>query len=183
MKCRTTLQLLLAAMTLLGMPAMAAAATPPAATADTATAANVTVTYDQPEKFTETRKLRSLAPTRLDDGYLKTLKTYIETRAGKMLPPGDRLDIVVTDIDRAGSFEPWRRGTMQEVRIIKDIYPPRIDLHFRLLDASGKVIREGERKLRDPGFMSSGGATSSNDSLRYEKALLDRWLRKGPDQL
>ncbi len=142
MKCRTTLQLLLAAMTLLGMPAMAAAATPPAATADTATAANVTVTYDQPEKFTETRKLRSLAPTRLDDGYLKTLKTYIETRAGKMLPPGERLDIVVTDIDRAGSFEPWRRGTMQEVRIIKDIYPPRIDLHFRLLDASGKVIRE-----------------------------------------
>lgn len=180
MKCRTALQMLLAATTLLGMPAMAAAATPPAATA---TAANVTVTYDQPEKFTETRKLRSLAPTRLDDGYLKTLKTYIETRAGKMLPPGERLDIVVTDIDRAGSFEPWRRGAMQEVRIIKDIYPPRIDLHFRLLDANGKVIREGARKLRDPGFMSSGGVTSSNDNLRYEKALLDRWLRKGPDQL
>ncbi|MDE2316203.1 MAG: DUF3016 domain-containing protein, partial [Xanthomonadaceae bacterium] len=97
--------------------------------------------------------------------------------------PGERLAIVVTDIDRAGNFEPWRPYPMSEVRIIKDIYPPRIDLRFQLFDASGKVIREGTRKLRDLGFMSDSIATSSSDNLRYEKALLDRWLRKGPDHL
>ena len=90
---------------------------------------------------------------------------------------------MVTDVDRAGNFEPWRPYPMREVRIIKDIYPPRIDLRFRLLDADGKTIREGTRKLRDPGFMSDSINTSSNDTLRYEKALIDRWLRKGPDQL
>ena len=150
----------------------------------TATApTNVSVTYDHPEQFTETRKVRALAPQLADDDYLKVFKSYLEDRAGRMLPPGERLDIVVTDIDRAGNFEPWRRGTLREVRIIKDVYPPRIDLRFRLLDANGKVIREGTRKLRDPSFMSDSINTSGSDSLRYEKALIERWLRKGPDQL
>ena len=174
MKCRTALHVLLAAMALLGMPAMAATTTAPA---------NVTVSYDHPEQFTETRKIHALAPIRDDESYLKTLKAYIENRAGKMLPPDERLDIVVTDIDRAGNFEPWRRGPMREVRIIKDIYPPRIDLRFRLLDANGKVLREGTRKLRDPGFLTDSGTSSDTDSLRYEKRLIDRWLNKGPDRI
>lgn len=167
------LHLLLATLTLFGASAMAAGTAP----------ANVTATYDHPEQFTETKKLRSLAPQLADDDYLKTLRSYMEDRAGKMLPPGEHLNIVVTDIDRAGNFEPWRSYPMRDVRIVKDIYPPCIDLHFQLLDANGKVIREGTRKLRDPGFMYDGIATSGNDSLRYEKGLIDRWLRKGPDQL
>ncbi|MBD8899553.1 DUF3016 domain-containing protein [Rhodanobacter sp. DHG33] len=173
MNRRIVLHVLLAALALLGAPAMAADAAP----------TNVTVTYDHPEQFTETKKVRALSPRLDDDSYLKTLKSYTEVRAGKMLPPGERLDIVITDIDRAGNFEPWRPYPMRDVRIVKDIYPPRIDLHFQLLDASGKVIREGARKLRDPGFMYDGLAMPGNDTLRYEKGLIDRWLRKGPDQL
>jgi hypothetical protein len=174
MNRRIVLPALLAALALLGAPTMVTAAAP----------TNVTVTYDHPEKFTETQKVRSLAPQLDDDSYLKTLKSYIEEHAGKMLPPGEHLDIVVTDIDRAGNFEPWRPYPLRDVRIVKDIYPPRIDLHFQLLDADGKVLSEGTRKLRDPGFLYDGLALPGNtDSLRYEKGLIDRWLRKGPGQL
>ncbi|HET8765673.1 MAG TPA: DUF3016 domain-containing protein [Rhodanobacter sp.] len=154
----------------------------PAPATDTP-AGNVSVTYDHPDQFTETRKMRTFAPSRLDDGYLKTLKAWIEARAGKMLPAGDRLDIVVTDIDRAGSFEPWLGPRLQDVRIIKDIYPPRIDLRFRLTGANGRLLREGTRKLTDPGFMYDSPSRIGSDNLRYEKALLDRWLAKGPDKL
>ena len=174
MKTRITLFTLLTACSL-GMPKLAQAAEKPPQT--------VTVTYDHPEHFTETREEKSLAPTRASNDYLTTLKSYIEQRAAKMLPAGERLDVVITDIDRAGSFEPWHGGSLREVRIIKDIYPPRIDLNFRLLDADGKIIREGTRKLRDPGFLTSNTAPTSDDSLRYEKRLIDRWLRKGPDKL
>lgn len=175
MNRRIVLHALLAVLTLFGAPVMAAGAAVPS---------NVTVTYDHPENFTETRKIRALAPQVLDDDYLPILKTYMQDRASRMLPPGDHLNIVITDIDRAGNFEPWRPGPMRNVRIVKDIYPPRIDLNFQLLDASGKVIREGTRKLRDPGFMYDGiAAPDSQDSLRYEKGLIARWLSKGPDQL
>lgn len=175
MNRRIIQHVLLAALALLGTSAMATSATP--------TPTNVTVTYDHPEKFTEAQKIRPLSPRVGDDDYLKVLKAYMEKRAGKILPPGERLAIVVTDIDRAGNFEPWRPYPMRDVRIIKDIYPPRIDLRFQLFDADGKVIREGARKLRDPAFLSDSGYPGNTDSLRYEKALLDRWLRKGPDKL
>jgi len=174
MKTRIALSILLATSGLATSPLALAAETPPQA---------VTVTYDHPENFTETRETRALSPTRASNDYLKTLKSYIEQRGAKMLPAGERLDVVITDVDRAGSFEPWHGGQLREVRIIKDIYPPRIDLNFKLLDADGKVIREGARKLRDPGFLTSDVGATNNDGLRFEKRLIDRWLRKGPDKL
>ena len=143
----------------------------------------ITVAYDHPDQFTEAKETRAFAPARADKGYLEILKKYIQKRAGKVLADGQQLKVTITDVDRAGSYEPWHGPRLSDVRIVKDIYPPRINLHFRLLDASGAVLREGDRKLRDPGFLSDGGNATSTDSLRYEKRLIDRWLRNGPDKL
>jgi hypothetical protein len=76
----------------------------------------------------------------------------------------------------AGEFEAWRPPA-GEARIVKDIYPPRIDLAFRLAGDDGKVIKEGERRLRDPAFLA-GANRYPDDPLRYEKALIDRWLEQ-----
>jgi hypothetical protein len=168
---------------LFGVLAAAGLSPCPTALAAEVPAQTVTVTYDHPERFTETREEKALAPSRASNDYLATLKTYIEKRGAKMLPAGQHLDVVITDVDRAGSYEPWRGPRLSEVRIIKDIYPPRINLSFKLLDAQGKVIREGTRTLRDLGFLTSDTAAARDDSLRYEKRMIDRWLRNGPDQL
>lgn len=154
-----------------------------AVTAAAATHGTATVRYDHPENFTETKEVQAFAPLQADSGYLVTLKAYIEKRAAAMLPPGEQLDIVVTDVDRAGSYLP-SVGRANPVRIVTDNYPPRINLHFRLLDSQGKTIREGDRRLVGLGFMydSAGGLTDS-DPLRHEKRLIDRWLRRGPTKL
>ena len=75
----------------------------------------------------------------------------------------------------AGEFEPWRRGA--RVRVVRDIYPPRIDLNFVLLDAQGAVRMRGERKLRDSAFQF-GASPLQSDPLRYEKNLIDAWLER-----
>lgn len=151
---------------------MAQATTPPD---------NVSVRYKDPQHFTEAK--RSFGVHAIDaDAYLKPLKDYIAQRASRILAPGQRLDIEVTDVDRAGEYEPWLGPNFNEVRIIKDVYPPRIDLHFSLYGADGKVQREGSRKLRDPAFLSDSSA-ADQDSLRYEKSLIDHWLRKGAGKL
>jgi hypothetical protein len=143
----------------------------------------VSVRYDHPEGFTETKEVQAFAPMRADSGYLKILKTYMEKQAATELQQGQTLDIVVTDIDRAGSYAP-SVGSLQPVRIVKDVYPPRITLHFRLLDSQGQVLREGDRKLTDLGFMyDSPGGASDTDPLRYEKRMIDRWLARGPAKL
>lgn len=148
-----------------------------------AAAGPVTVRYDHPENFTETKEVKAFAPSRADPGYLKTLQGYIEKKAATVLEPGQKLDIVISDIDRAGSYLP-SVGSLNPVRVVKDIYPPRITLHFRLLDGQGAVIREGDRKLTDLGFMyDSPGGLSNSDPLRYEKRTIDRWLARGPAKL
>ena len=171
MKSSSLLRLLcLACLALVSV--IARAATPPD---------NVNVRYKDPQHFTEAK--RSFGVHLIDaDAYLKPLKTYIAQRASRILAPGQRLDIEVTDVVRAGQYEPWRGPDFNDVRIIKDIYPPRIDLNFTLYGADGKVLREGSRKLRDAAFLSRGSPVDQ-DSLRYEKSLIDLWLRRGAGKL
>jgi len=142
---------------------------------------SVTVRYDDPQHFTETRR-SSMINRSEAEAWREPLKAYFAQRAARILAPGQRLEIDVTDVDLAGEYEPWRSGSLRDVRIVKNIYPPRIDLSFKLYGADGSVLREGERKLRDPAFFQRT-PLNNQDSLRYEKAMIDRWLRQGADQL
>jgi hypothetical protein len=107
---------------------------------------------------------------------LDSLKQYIEQRGNDLIPAGQKLTVTLTEVDLAGDFEPWRDSSMNNVRIVKDIYPPRIDLEFKLVDASGKVLKEGKRELRDLTFMMKL-SIQRDDPFRHEKQLLNEWLR------
>lgn len=93
------------------------------------------------------------------------------------LPPSYRAEVVITDVDMAGEFEPWRRSGFDDVRIVKDLYPPRINLSFRVVNAAGETVLNGDRKLRDLNFMYAARPLNS-DPLRHEKELLAKWIRK-----
>ena len=98
--------------------------------------------------------------------------------AAKRLPEGDRLEVTITDIGRAGRYEPWHGVRMQDVRIMRDIYPPSMKLEFRQYGADGRLVAEGARELRDMGYLMGAGTLSgSNDSLRFEKRMIDDWAR------
>lgn len=153
-----------------------------ASNASAGTPDRVTVRYDHPADFTETREVRAFAPARAEASYLDTLKAYLQERAALILEPGQRLDIVVTDVDRAGSYLP-SMGAGEPVRVVTDLYPPRLALRFRLLGSDSQVLREGSRKLTDLAFLSDGSWLHSSDPLRYEKRLIDRWLARGPAKL
>jgi len=151
--------------------------TVPLAAADKPENQVVEVTYAEPEQFTDVQDSYG-ASQKPNEAYLRQLKEHLERVGAKRLADGQRLTITITDIDMAGDFEPWRSPQFQDVRIIKDIYPPRIDLTFRLTDANGQVIAEGERELRDLNFNMRMTGLPNNDALRHEKALLDDWLRR-----
>ena len=133
------------------------------------------VSFFEPEKFTDVRDSNvSTEKSRAD--ILDQLKTHLQERAQTYVPEGGKLSVTVTDVDLAGDFEPWRGPSAQDVRIVRDMYPPRINLSFRLTDANGDVIKQGSRELRDLNFMQ-GISIARNDPYHYEKALLDDWLR------
>lgn len=136
----------------------------------------VSVSWEDPERFTEIR--RSHNPTEARRGnWVEQLAQHLRVRAQARMPVGERLEVVFTDIERAGEFEPWRGIQFQDTRIVRELYPPHIDLRFRHLGADGTVLAEGERSLTDGGFLMRGSPGDS-DLLRFEKRLLDDWLRR-----
>lgn len=140
-----------------------------------AAAIRTTVMFFEPEKFTDVRDSAtgSIAGR---DATLAELKKFIVQRAARHLAPGQKIAITVTDVDLAGDFEPWRGPQFDDIRIVKDLYPPQFKLVFQLTDADGRVVKGGQRELRDLGFMMKLSINQS-DPLRHEKELLEDWLR------
>lgn len=105
------------------------------------------------------------------------LAKYVREKSAQKLARGQTMEVTITDIDRAGRYEPTVRPGMDDIRIVKDIYPPRMTLDFTLKGPDGQVLAQGERKLVDHGFLM-GSNLSDNDQLRYEKRMIDDWLRR-----
>lgn len=157
--------------TLLFLAAIAAGST---LTAAEAKPSDVTVKFKESDKFTDAA---SRFNSGTDQHYLDDLSAHLQKVADREIAPGQKLEVTITDIDLAGEFIPTNVN-MQDVRIIKDIYIPRLTLSFKLLDADGKVIKEGERKLTDLNFMNNIGLIGRDQPLYYDKALLSDWVRK-----
>jgi hypothetical protein len=138
----------------------------PAATTD------ITVNFQDPDKFTDVRDRASGSASQY---YLDELSKYLKEIAARQLTAGQKLAVTFTDIDLAGDIPP---GQMNDIRIIKAIYMPRMTLHFQLHDASGAVIKEGDRRLSDMNFQQNSMPIDQNDPLHYDKSLLADWVKR-----
>lgn len=171
-----TAVLLLCSASLLGGCATAPAASPSAVVPNSA---RVQVTYANPQDFSENRQFGAQDRFNRVD-YLGPLRAHLIRRAMQTLPPGQQLQVTITDLKLAGAYEPWHGPRLDRVRIMRDIYPPRIDLRFKLTDSNGVVLREGSRRLRNLAYLQTGaGRIGDSDPLHHDKALLDAWLRRG----
>lgn len=135
----------------------------------------VTVNFDRPEDFTDFRDgLPGTDRGREDYEYL--IREAARDEASRYLKDGQKLTITFTDIDLAGDYLP-SLATGYDIRVVKQLYPPSMDLHFTLTDASGTVVKQGERKLRDLMFMDRVSALDRQEALYHDKALLRDWIR------
>jgi hypothetical protein len=138
-------------------------------------ASRVDIVFDHPEKFADVKD--SYNPTeRGRDAILGSIRSFLVRQATPMVPAGDALTITFTDIHLAGDYEPWRGAMWDEVRIVKDVYPPDFKFTYVVTDASGRVVRQGSEDLRDMAFMMRA-VLDNTDPLRYEKAILADWTR------
>ncbi len=132
------------------------------------TEGSVTVEFVEPSRYVDARaRCSDTEPTGLDE-----LAQLLRTEGARRLPTGWTLTVAVTELDRAGALEPWRGPQFCWLRIMRDVYPPRIDVRFAVTDAQG----ERRRELRDLNYLQQA-AFPDQDPLRYEKALLRGWLR------
>jgi Protein of unknown function (DUF3016) len=135
----------------------------------------VAVRWSDPAQFSELRGSGNRSEAARGD-WVVALAQHVRKRTEPRLAAGERLDIEILDIRRAGDFEPWRGPEFHSVRFMRDIHWPRIALRIRRIGADGNVVAESERTLSDSAYLSRSSTVAASDSLRYEKAMIDRWV-------
>jgi hypothetical protein len=102
----------------------------------------------------------------------KALEKHFSKLAAE-LPEKQILKIEVTDVDLAGDTH---AGGINQFRIVKEIYIPRMEFNYQLVDNKRKVILADEVKLKDMSFMDDNSLKYRNKALGYEKKMLDDWF-------
>ncbi len=176
MKRFATCLLLALALTATAAAAKTRNVTDPEAPRSLPEAGPVAVQWTDPAQFTELKFSGNRWEAQRGN-WVFQLAEHLRKETEKRLPEGERLEVTITDIDRAGKFEPGRSIHLDSVRIMREIYPPMIELSFKRYGADGQLIDEGERRLRDMMYLSNASIARTSDSLRYEKSMIDDWAR------
>ena len=145
--------------------------------AGAASAATVSVTFVQPEAFTDAGHSRGRATQRELAELQQEMQQHLQRLADRKLAASDTLQVEVLDIDLAGDFETNRLTRFSDVRVVRDIASPRITLRYTA-KLGDRVVSGPEEQLRDMNFLWSHNRYSSGDHLRYEKPMLDAWFEK-----
>jgi hypothetical protein len=156
-----TMKSLMQKMALAGMFALAAGSA----------GAATTVTYVQPDKFSDVPFV-----TWDREETLKELTEHF-TKLGDSLPPGQDLRIEVTDIDLAGRLIPNARAG-RDLRVLSGRADwPRIELRYAV-EQNGQVLKSGEARLTDMSYLDHTTRYFDSEALRYEKQMIDDWFEK-----
>lgn len=95
--------------------------------------------------------------------------------ANKHLTPEQKLELTVTNVDLAGDVQPTFGGATDDIRIVTDLYPPKIRFEY-VLTENGKVIKSGSEKLNNMGYLMDIQPIG-NDPFPYEQNLLTDWFK------
>jgi hypothetical protein len=138
-----------------------------------ASAATSEVTWTDYEKYTDIRSGNESRKHFRERTFYNFEKHF--TKLAKKLPEDQVLKINVTNVDLAGDTN---AGGIDQLRIVKDIYFPRMNFTYQLLNSDGSEVSAAKVALKNMSFMMGGNLRYRNDSLGYEKYMLDDWFFK-----
>ncbi|WP_456377568.1 DUF3016 domain-containing protein [Thiolapillus sp.] len=106
------------------------------------------------------------------------LEAYMQKLAAS-LPNGQKLEMTVTNLDLAGYLRTSDviRG-YSDIRVVKDMYPAKIQFQYRLLDSNGKLLKEGSENLKSMPPGSTASMRFNANPLSIEKRMLKKWFMR-----
>ena len=133
--------------------------------------AAVSVTFVEPERYTDAGVYGAER-----ERNLQTLEQHFRQQGERCLAQGESLELKVFDVDLAGHEEWWQRGSYN-LRVMRDITWPRLDLAYVWRDADSKVLGEGRERVSDMSYLwRSAFVRNDTAYLPYEKAMLRDWF-------
>jgi hypothetical protein len=105
-----------------------------------ALAGTVTVSFVHPETYSDAGLQGRYEPT-AEHWTLDQIGKYPESLGARYLGPQQVLTLEVLNVDLAGKFEWWRRFAY-DVRVLRDVYPPRFTMHYILVESGRTLVGE-----------------------------------------
>jgi len=105
----------------------------------------------------------------------RTFKNFEKhfAKLAEHLPEGQVFKINVIDVDLAGDTH---SAGINQLRIVKEIYYPKMNFSYELVNTDSNIVTSGEIMLKDMNFMMGSNLKYRNESLGYEKKMLDDWF-------
>jgi hypothetical protein len=136
-------------------------------------AAEVEVKWSNPEKYTDIDAGEEHRKNFRERTFKSFEKHFAKLAAS--LPENQKLILDITNVDLAGDV---RHGGMNRIRVVKDIFIPRMKFTYQLLNADNSVVKSEDVALKDMSFLMHNGLKYRSQSLGYEKEMLDDWFKK-----
>lgn len=138
-------------------------------------ARSVSVDFNNASRYTDIRE----EPTSTEkdvEHTLNAIRDSFQRYAKKYLAEEYTLNISVTDVDLAGdTLLPEAYG--HDFRILKEIYPPRIDFKYNIVDDNGELVHESKSTLKDRNYLGRPNFLNA-DSAPYISELIKEWSRR-----
>lgn len=137
------------------------------------------VTWQDPDKYTDIREGNELR-----ESFREKLFSDFElifADLAKQLPDGYLFEVSVTDVDLAGEvnrMHEMRGRSLENIRIVKNIYRPRIAFDYTLTNAAQGLVVSGKEDIKDAAFLSSSGVSPGKTRFGYEERMLKSWFKK-----
>ncbi|MCL1078876.1 DUF3016 domain-containing protein [Parashewanella spongiae] len=135
----------------------------------------VTITWKDPTHFRDI-KSSGERQSRFQNRLFETLTKNINKLTSNVLKENQTISLEVTNLDLAGDVRPTFSAASNDIRVIKNIYPPRITFSYKVLEGKNEVFK-GDEKLSDLAFMDTIH-NAMNKPFNYETKLLKNWVNR-----
>lgn len=147
-----------------------------AALSATASAGEASVTWQNPEKYTDI-----LSDDEEQQAFQTKLFAELEKEFSKQagnLPEGSKLAVTVTDFDLAGQMRD--ANNKDRMRVVIGNYFPQMTLDYTLTDATGAVLSQQQGAVyKDQGFYDADAsirASRSSSAFYFETTMIRGWF-------
>ncbi|QDF96798.1 hypothetical protein CJ010_09785 [Azoarcus sp. DD4] len=137
-------------------------------------AAEVIVEFVDPQSYTDTGGYGVDA-----ERNLAALKRHLQTEGRRCVASDETLALRVLDVDLAGRQEWWHPHSGGDLRVMREITWPRLEVAYVRRNAAGASIQEGRERISDMSYLwRSAYVRNDTGPLPYERAMLKDWFER-----
>lgn len=135
----------------------------------------VKITWQDPKKYSDIESAAE-RQSRYEQRVFDSITESLNKLATRALTHGEKLELTVTNLDLAGDVRPTFGATSNDIRVLKDVYPPRINFSYKVTKGS-QIVMSGDEELRDLNYLR-GIKSVRQGSFHYENQMIKQWFNK-----